>query len=188
MFIGMHLVNHLYGLAGPERHIALMENLRLAYRNPVVETVLLMAAALQVFTGLRLFFQMRKLAGSLIDKLHLWSGLYLATFLLIHVSAVLAGRYVQGLDTNFYFGAAGLNTWPLVLFFGPYYFLGMMAFWVHIACIHAKKAKSRVLGLSPFQQAWLAMGLGLLTSIATLYGLSNGFQGFAIPSDYLLIQ
>ena len=47
------------------------------------------------------------------------SGLYLAAFLLIHVSAVAVGRLALELDTDFRFAAAGFHVvgWPW--FFAP---------------------------------------------------------------------
>lgn len=36
MLIGLHLVNHLFALAGPQNHIWLMETLRIVYRYPIV--------------------------------------------------------------------------------------------------------------------------------------------------------
>jgi hypothetical protein len=40
----------------------------------------------------------------------------MALFLIIHVSAVLTGRFILHLDTNFYFGVAGINNFPFSLF------------------------------------------------------------------------
>lgn len=48
------------------------------------------------------------------------SGAYLAFFLMVHVGAVLFGRTVLKLDTNFYYAAAGLYVPPFQFFFAPY--------------------------------------------------------------------
>jgi succinate dehydrogenase/fumarate reductase cytochrome b subunit len=187
VFIFLHLVNHLTALAGPNYHLGLMEQLRVLYRNPVMEALLLAAVALQIVSGLGLAGQVFRLKQkNWRDRLHLLSGLYLAFFLLIHVGAVLAGRWVFQVDTNLYFGAAGLNQWPYVLFFGPYYGLAVVAFFTHVACIHYWKAR-RFLARPLAKQQGIAIGvLGVVVALAILYGLTNGFQGLAIPAEYRL--
>ncbi len=185
LFVGLHLFNHLVSLWGPEAHINLMETLRLVYRNPIVETILLMAVVLQIVTGLRLFFSKRKTVSTFYEKLQIRSGLYLAFFLVMHVAAVLTGRYILNLDTNFYFGVAGLNTFPLYLFFVPYYGLAVLAFFAHLAAIHYQKMKREIFGISVAQQARFILALGALVSLIILYGSTNGFIGFEIPAAYV---
>ena len=187
LFIGVHLLNHLYSLYGPEEHIQLMNNLRLVYRNGMIETVLLMAVVVQIITGLKLGFGKRKQITSAFERLQLWSGFYLATFLLIHVGAVIAGRFLMELDTNFYFGVAGLNTFPISLFFIPYYGLAVLSFFGHIAAIHAQKMKSNVFGMNPKKQSLGILILGACFTIVLFYGLTNGFQGVLIPEEYNVI-
>lgn len=184
IFIGLHLFNHLTGLAGAEAHINWMEQLRMLYRNPIAETLLLGAVLLQIVTGLKLFFTKRSAANKGYERLQLWTGLYLGFFLLIHVSAVLAGRFILELDTNFYFGVAGLNTFPFNLFFIPYYALAIFSFFGHVAAIHHQKMKSEVLGLSVRQQARLILITGLLVLLVIFYGLTDGFTGVVIPEEY----
>ena len=108
-FVALHLFNHACSVVGAATHIQVMHALRLLYRNPVVEIWLLGAVLVQIITGLRLFRQKRRAVSTIFDKLHIYSGLYLALFLVIHVAAVLAGRLVLKLDTNFYFGVAGVK-------------------------------------------------------------------------------
>ena len=62
LFTGFHLFNHAWSIAGPEAHIALMDDLRIVYRNPVAETLLLLAVFFQVFSGLQFFRRQRKMA------------------------------------------------------------------------------------------------------------------------------
>jgi len=110
---------------------------------------------------------------SFAEKYQILSGLYLAFFLLIHVSAVLSGRFVFGLDTNLYFGAAGLNIFPLYLFFVPYYLLSIISIFTHIACIHFRKTDS-ALG------AKIIFIIGVFMAIAIVYGMT----GLKIPPEY----
>jgi succinate dehydrogenase/fumarate reductase cytochrome b subunit len=185
VFIALHLFNHLCALWGAEAHLAVMERLRPYYRHPLVELPLLLVLGLQMVSGIRLFW--RQKGQGFFLKLQRWSGLYLAFFFVIHLSAVFAGRYLLALDTNFYFGVAGLNTFPLNLFFMPYYGLAVTAFFGHLASIHAQKMRYAVLGISPRQQALGILGLGLSLALVLLYALSNGFVGFVIPEKYRLL-
>jgi len=169
---------------GVPTHIEVMEKLRVIYRNPVAETILLLAVFIQIFTGVKLFFSKRKTAMGFFEKLQIWSGLYLAFFFLIHVSAVLGGRYVMELDTNFYFGAAGLNTFPFNLFFVPYYGLSIISFFGHIAAIHYQKMNRTIFGISVKQQSRFILIKGVIVTLVIFYGLTNGFTGFEIPEPY----
>ena len=184
LFIVLHLFNHAISVLGIENHIELMDKLRLVYRHPILETILLIAVLVQIISGLKLFFSKRKLVKGFYQKLQIWSGLYLAFFFLIHVGAVLSGRYILELDTNFYFGAAGLNTFPFNLFFIPYYGLAILAFFGHIAAIHFQKMKQEIFGLTIAQQSRLILGIGVLLLVIILYGLTNGFKGIEIPAAY----
>jgi len=133
VFLVVHMANHLAALAGVDAHIRFMDAVRRVVRQPVVEAVLLLCVALQAASGLRMLWTGRQRRRGMLPWLQAGSGAYLALFLAIHVGAVLAGR-AGGLDTNFYFAAAGLHVWPFVLFFVPYYFLAVAALFVHIGC------------------------------------------------------
>lgn len=187
IFVGLHLFNHFYSVFGIEKHIEFMNSLRLFYRNILVESILLIAVVIQIFSGLKLFFAKRKLTSTFFDRLQIWSGLYLSFFLVIHVSAVLGGRLVFGLDTNFYFGVAGLNTFPFYFFFAPYYALAIISFFGHIAAIHNLKMKNAVLGITPRQQSKFILAFGAILTLLIFYGLTNQFNGVAIPSEYNIL-
>lgn len=187
IFIGLHLFNHFVSILGPESHIVLMNKLRFVYRNPIGETILLAAVTIQVITGLRLFFSKLKWVSGFYEKLHIWTGLYLAIFFLIHIGAVLTGRYILRLDTNLFFGVAGLNTFPLNLFFIPYYGFAILAFFGHISAIHHKKMKREIFGLSVKQQSRLILVKGTMVTLILLYGLTGGFRGIEIPEEYNII-
>jgi hypothetical protein len=141
----------------------------------------------QIISGIKLFKLSRKTAISNFDKLHIWTGLYLAFFFIIHLSAILGGRLFLHLDTNFYFGVAGLNSFPFILFFIPYYGLAILSFFGHIASIHSKKMKQSVLGLTPNIQSIAILIFGFLLTILIFYGLTNHFKGVAIPKEYEML-
>ncbi|RIH65795.1 hypothetical protein D1164_09085 [Mariniphaga sediminis] len=183
-FIAVHLFNHLLSVLGVDTYMAFMDKMRLIYRSKAGETVLLTAVVIQIISGLRLFFAKRKRVDGFYEKLQIWTGLYLAIFLIVHVGAVLTGRYILELDTNFYFGAAGLNTFPLNLFFIPYYGAAILSFFGHVAAIHYLKMKREVFRLSVTQQSRFILLTGIIVTIVVLYGLTNGFQGVEIPKAY----
>jgi len=184
LFVGLHLFNHINSIFGADKHIEIMNSLRLFYRNIFVEAILLLAVLVQIISGLKLFKTNRKIAVSNFDKLHIWTGLYLAIFFIIHLSAVLGGRLFLHLDTNFYFGVAGLNSFPFSLFFIPYYALAIISFFGHIACIHNKKMKVNILGMTPNRQSKFILIFGVFIMILIFYGLTNHFDGVNVPTEY----
>ena len=171
-------------LGGAEVHIEVMNKFRLVYRNLIVETILLFLVLVQIISGIKLFFSKRQLSKSIYEILQIWSGLYMAFFLIIHVSAVLGGRYILKLDTNFHFGVAGLNTFPLNLFFIPYYGLAILSFFGHVASIHYQKMEYEFLGLPVKHQSQLILIIGIVVAMIILYGSTNGFTGVEIPEEY----
>lgn len=175
VFIAFHLFNQLYSLAGPAAHIEMMETFRKLYRHPVLETLLMVAVSFQLITGISMLFNKRK--KNRIEKLQIYSGLYLSYFLLAHVAAVLYGRYLQ-LDTNFNFAAAGLNDDPAMLYFIPYYFFAVLAIFLHVAAIHYLKTGS-ALG------AWVIGSIGVLVATGIIIGYTDSFHFRKVPAEYL---
>lgn len=187
IFVAIHLFNHVCSIFGADKHIEIMKSLRHFYRNIFVEAILLVAVLVQVISGFKLFRINKKTAISNFDKLHIWTGLYLAIFFVLHLSAVLGGRFFLHLDTNFYFGVAGLNTFPFNLFFIPYYALAIISFFGHIACIHRKKMKDTIFSLTPNGQSKTILIFGICLTIIIFYGLTNQFEGVRIPSEYNIL-
>jgi succinate dehydrogenase/fumarate reductase cytochrome b subunit len=177
VFIAFHLLNHAFAIISLEKHLAVMDIFRVVYRNIIVESLLLLAVCLQIYSGIKLVLIARKTAITIFDKLHIYSGLYLAMFLLIHVSAVLSARVLFHLDSNSYFGAAALNHYPEIFFFVPYYFFAVLAFFVHVACIHFKKTTSK-------SQAYLIILFGFIIASILIVALTNRFHGYTIPEEY----
>ena len=77
-------------LLGEAVHITFMDHMRVVYRNLVPELVLLSAVMIQIISGVRLAFRKRKTVKGFFERLQIWTGLYLALFLVIHLSAILA--------------------------------------------------------------------------------------------------
>lgn len=183
-FVSVHLFNHLLGIWGADLHIEMMKALRLFYRNILIEAVLLIAVFVQVVSGFKLFKENRKTAASVFEKLHIWTGLYLAFFFIVHLTAVFSGRLFLHLDTNFYFGVAGLNSFPFNLFFIPYYGLAIVSLFGHIASIHSRKMEKTILGLSPDRQSMTILAFGIILTVVIFYGLTDHFNGVTIPKEY----
>jgi succinate dehydrogenase/fumarate reductase cytochrome b subunit len=183
-FLLPHLVNHLVSLHGIAMHLAWMEALRAVYRQPGVEALLLGCAAFQAGSGLRLVMRGWKGRVGRVAWLQAASGLYLAFFLLVHVGAVLLGRAVFGLDTNFYFAAAGFHVPPWQWFFAPYYSLAVAALFAHLGCAlywrssatHPARARSVLAG---------ALVLGVVCAASITLALAGVFEPLEVPAEYL---
>ncbi len=184
IFICLHLFNHACSLLGADAHIEMMTTLRRGYGNVLVEPILFFVVFIQVVSGIKLFLKKRKSVSTYFEKLQIWSGLYLAVFLAFHSTAILAGRYVLNLDTNFYFGVAGLNTFPTILFFFPYYSFAIVSFFGHISAVHSMKMKHTICGVSAANQAHVILAIGVICAVVIMYGLTNGFRGVEIPIEY----
>lgn len=187
VFIALHLFNHFYSLFGVAAHINLMNILRLFYRNTVVEIILLLSVLVQIISGFKLIKNKKKINLSCFEKLHVWTGIYLSIFLIVHLAAVFGGRFYLHLNTNVYFGAAGLNTFPYNLFFIPYYSLAIISVFGHIASVHKAKAKHTFIGLNPSKQAKIILYFGFALTGIILFGLTNHFHGLTIPKEYNIL-
>lgn len=184
LFICVHLVNHALLVKSIANHLAFMKEARKVYRQPVVEMGLIAAALTQAITGLRLVKRtnFERLRG--FKRLKVWSGIYLAFFLAVHLVAVFAGRYLLHLDTNVYYAAADPSTHPYALFFVPYYAFSVIAIFGHVASIHAEKMRKPFFGLTPRLQSFLILLAGFLLSVAILYQLVHAFSEANIPKAY----
>ncbi len=182
-FACLHISNHLAALAGVPSHIAFMEVARTIYRQPAVEGLLLLCVAFQICSGLWFVVRGWKQRTGAVAWLQAGSGAVLALFLLIHVSAVLLGRTVLKLDTNFYFAAAGFHVPPNQFFFGPYYFLAVLALFTHLGCAlywHRSSVKQPVRALF----IALPMLVGSVVSLLIVLSLAGQLQPFEIPAEY----
>ncbi|MFN4119034.1 hypothetical protein [Acidovorax sp.] len=175
LFITAHVLGHLAGVASAAAHQAVLEALRGIYRQPVVEGVLLACVVFQGGSGLTLLWRGWRQRRGAVAWLQAASGAYLALFLLIHVTAVLVARQ-NGVDTNLQFAAAGLRTPPQHWFFGPYYFLAVLALCTHAGCALywnlPYRCRATVLAG--------AMVLGTLLAATLVAMLAGGLEGVAL--------
>jgi hypothetical protein len=183
VFAAVHITNHLVSLSGVSNHIAFMDAARIVYRQPGFEALLLFCAALQVASGTWFVVRGWSQRSGVVAWLQAAAGAYLAFFLLVHVSAVLVGRAVLGLDTNFYYAAAGFHVPPFQLFFAPYYFLAVVALFTHLGCAAYRRMQSRP---RVVRIATLVLPMGLGTAASLLIGLSlaGHIEPVDIPAKY----
>lgn len=182
-FLCVHIANHLASLGGIESHLAFMHTARSVYRAPVVEGLLLLAIAFQIYSGLTFVIRGWKQRQGFLPWLQAASGMYLAFFFLNHVGAILIGRTVLHLDTNFYFAAAGFYVPPFQMFFAPYYFLGVLALFTHLGCaaywlLQTKSQTTRIIAVS------LSFFVGFVVSLLIVLSLAGVFHPFQVPPEY----
>ena len=183
-FIILHLFNHIVSIEGADSHIAVMNTLRILYRNLIVESIILLSLLTQIVIGLYFVFRSRNRRHGFFPKAQAFSGLYIAFFLLLHIGAVFNGRYNLDLDTNFYFAAAGLYVGWLKLFFIPYYLFAVIAVFTHVACfIHWRISQDSSIGKANIA-ATLIIFSGMVFGLVIVASLSGVFYNVNIPNDY----
>ena len=183
-FIALHLTNHLFALTGIEAHIAMMRQLRAGYRHPVAETAVLLAALSQVVTGLILVYRGRRERRTLWQRVQAWSGIVLAAFLLQHVPAVMVGRYLQKLDTNFYFAAAVLQGGVYKYYFLPYYFAGVAAVFVHLAAAVRLRLPY---GCARTAVVFILIVTGIAAACVIVLCFGGAFYEIRLPAGYAFL-
>ena len=182
-FALVHIANHVVALAGAPLHIAFMNSARSIYRIPAVEAILLAAVAVQVVSGSSLVIVGWKQRQGFVAWLQAIAGLYLALFLMIHVGAVLSGRALFRLDTNFYFAAAGFHVRPFQWFFAPYYFLAVVALFSHVACAtywHMPNARRNTIRLA----MTLPIAVGFVLALLIVMSFAGAFFPVDVPAEY----
>lgn len=183
LFAGVHIFNHLLSLSSIELHITFMEAARTVYRAPVIEPVLLSCVMFQVGSGAWMVVRGWHQRYGLVAWLQALSGLILAVFLLIHVAAVMFGRIGLGLDTNFYFAAAGFHVPPYQYFFAPYYFLAVWALFTHLACALYWWTKPST-ATRRAAVIVIPMLMGAIVSLAIVLSLGGHLSAFEVPAQY----
>ena len=180
LFIVTHLAVHLTALGGPETHIAALSTIQPIYRNWIIEPILVLAILAQVIIGGKLVWRRWKSPQKgFWGWTQILSGGYLAFFLLMHSSAALITRYIVGLETNFYWAAATLNIPPLQLFFAPYYTLGIISIFAHLAAaIYFGRGQKTTL------PSWGIIGAGSAIALVIVAAFAGVFYDIKIPPEY----
>lgn len=178
----VHIANHLIGLQGVASHIAFMKAVRTVYRAAAIEWLLLAAVAVQIVTGFTAVVRGWKERQGAVAWLQAGSGAYLAYFMLNHVGAVMYGRYL-GLDTNFYYAAAGLHLTPFRYYFAPYYFFAVLALFAHAGCALYWQVPPAS-GRSGLFVVALPASVGAVLSLAIVLAMAGFFYPVEIPDHY----
>lgn len=129
-FAALHFASHLSASFSLALNTRVVDAVRLVYKQPPVEALLLLALPVQIATGLWLFRAARDRVLGRWDRLQLLSGLYLAVFIAAHATATA----ILFRDINFRSasgGGPGLFGDPSFL---AYYVLGPLAVFAHLAC------------------------------------------------------
>ena len=184
VFAVMHLSNHLCSLHSVEMHIRVTHWLRHIYRNPIIETLLMLSCGFQAYSGIRLIKQRKGTFVSIFEKIRLYSGVYLTFFIIAHPIAIWVGRLYLQVDTNFYFGASVLNIKPYPVFYAPYYLLGILAFFGHLAAVHYVQMQRYAPKKTARNQSWGIILFALVLGSAIIYGFTGGFRGLTMPPVY----
>ncbi|HTD04445.1 hypothetical protein [Undibacterium sp.] len=185
-YVLVHVFNHLLALGSVQAHIGFMDAFRKVYRTGAVEVLLLACVAFQIGSGLHFLRARWGQRHGFFDRLQAISGAYLAFFLVVHVSAVLFGRSMLGLDTNFYYAAAGMHVAPYGWFFVPYYFLAVAAIFGHLACAFHWLTRERLGPVARKAGALGVLGAGLLTATLIVAAFSGVSYPVTIPAKYLV--
>lgn len=182
LFVVLHLANHLASLISVSAHLHFMELARKVYRQQVVEGALLLCVLFQAGSGLFLVTRGWRGRTGTLAWLQAASGTVVALFLVIHVGAVLTGRIALGLDTNFYFAAAGMHVGRLGLFFAPYYFIAVFALFAHLGCaawwLSGGARRGRLL-------LTLALVAGATVALLLVVSLAGLLEPFEVPAKYI---
>jgi succinate dehydrogenase/fumarate reductase cytochrome b subunit len=183
VFALVHLANHLISLVSISSHLAFMEAARRVYRQPAIEAVLLLAMAFQIGSGMSFVIRRWRRLRGFIAWLQFGSGIYLAFFLCVHVGAVLIGRSVLTLDTNFYFAAAGFHVPPYQYVFAPYYFFAVLSLFTHLGCaaywrLNPANSPARTLAVA------LPSLVGGIVALMICLSLAGMIQPVDVPDEF----
>lgn len=137
-FVGLHLGNHLFALAGVDAHGYVQDMLRLWYRAAVVEPVLIVLVIWLLGTGIALARHRTVTFADGWGSLQTASGAYIGAFLVSHLTAALVmARATFGIDTTWDWAAGapgGLLGDPWSVRLIPHYLLAVAAIAAHAAC------------------------------------------------------
>lgn len=183
-YVAVHLFNHLLAIQSVEAHIQFMESFRHVYRNSFVEVLLLVCVTFQIGSGVYFIKNRWRQRRGFFERVQALSGGYLAYFLLIHVGAVLFGRAALKLDTNFYYAAAGMHVLPFHYYFLPYYFLGIIAFFGHIACAVHWLTRENLSEPSRNYFGRAVLTAGVATAALIVAAFVGVFYDIRIPQEY----
>src|SRR4029077_10263601 len=106
IFLIGHLVNHLFGLWSPAMHGRVMHTLETIYRASVVEPALVLCTLSLIGTGMALAWRYTAIQGDSFRRAQTLAGVYLAAFILSHMTAVFVyARWLLHIPTDWAFAS-----------------------------------------------------------------------------------
>lgn len=185
LFTTMHFTTHLSGIWGIDNYNTTQAFFRQIYQHPILEPIFIASVALQVLWGTWLLVCMvrRGLRGPW-QKTQAFSGAVLVFFIVQHVLAFAITRWLQGLDTNFYWPASVLSQQPFATYFLPYYVAGVCALFVHLACfvrLVLLRTSRRNLANMSF---WGLTMTGGVVAVLIVTMLKGGFYSITLPTEW----
>ena len=175
LFILAHLATNLTILKSPETYTWSASLLRLAYRTPVAEPILVGLLILQVITGLTMGAEAFTRRGSAEYLIQLACGVYSVVFLGSHTLAIaVLGRELLNRGPDFTYASAGpggLLSSPDGVFLAPYYCLSVMAFFTHLSRPLRLWVMRMASSGTARRSSYALVGIGGVVAAALLIGL-----------------
>ncbi len=185
-FIVLHMGTHLAGLWGIDAYNTAQTFTRQIYRNPLVEPILLIAFATQIVLGIVLISRnFRRKLSMKWPRRQALSGLLFLLFISQHLIAMSLARWVDGLDTNFYWPASVMNAPPFYWYFGPYYFVGVTAMGVHLGCALRLWFLRRRSPTAAAYGFWFCASGSSLIAIFVALMLGGTFFDITLPAEWI---
>jgi hypothetical protein len=185
LFVIAHLFNHLMAWFGIATHQQILESLRLIYRQPIIEILLISCFFFQIYSGIKLISKLRQKEHlSKYEKIQKWTGIVFGLFITQHIIATISQRILFQFDTNFYFASRVVLQSPWKFYFVPYYFVGIMAFALHVANVHEHKIKPIIGGIQSKIHFRLILGAFFIMALIILYVFMGGRYDIVIPPQY----
>ncbi len=172
-FVIWHLANHVVALWSLDQNKAVMDVLRLWYRSPVVQPLLVTLLLWQMLSGLRLLWAKLPSAGDLYSSIQTATAAYLAVFVSSHLMAVFVlGRWLFAVDTTFPWASGAptgllLDPWNVRLI--PHYSLAVLFLIGHLAVgLRGILLGHGIRATTATRATWTACTAGLALSLVIL--------------------
>ena len=133
LFILAHIGNHVAAAFGPKTYNSYLATVRIVYRNPIIEPLLITLVGIQMISGFNLIIKsfQRDAKRSLLSWLEFFSAIVFVLFIVIHLSAIAVTRFYFEIQTDFYWVAEMFRAGALQPYIIGFHFLGIMAVTVH---------------------------------------------------------
>lgn len=179
LYVGFHIINHLFGLVGPEAHAAVMDAGRKVYRARWVEPLLVVLMLFQVVGGLYLAWRWSASVLDFQKTFQIASGFYLSMFILGHMNSVFFyARTYLGIPTDWAFATGaptGLihDAWNIRLL--PHYLLGVFFVLAHLGSGLRVVLLAHGTGRTAADRVWFAcVSASAVVAIAVIVGMCGG--------------